>query len=90
MKSFDHAIGLGMVGGGHDDLNPPSLGQLLKERGRKLGASVGCNYRRNSIVLNPSGHETVDDRLGGDVRQRNCRWPSSEAIHCCEEVAIPV
>ena len=67
MESLDHSIGLWMVGGGHDDLNPPGLRQLLEQSGRKLGSSVGCDNCRNSKVLDPSNDKSVDDRLGGYV-----------------------
>ena len=61
MKSFDHAVGLRVIRGGHDDLDAPSLGKLLEQSRRKLRSSVGCDYCWHSVILYPSGYKSVDD-----------------------------
>ena len=56
-----------MIRCGHLAFDAPSLRELGEEIRRKLRPSVGGDGHRDTVVLNPSMGEGVDDALRGHV-----------------------
>ena len=87
MKSFDHAVRFRMIRRRVVHLDAPHFDELSPYSRSKLGAPVRRDGCRDPKRGHPAMRESVYDRLGGDILDRNRHRPACESINDCEQVS---
>ena len=83
MESLNHAIGLGMVGGGAGTLDTQQSHQCIPQFELKLVSDDGG---RNTKTGNPGTEECLGHSFGSYCGEGNGFWPPSETVHTGEQV----
>jgi len=88
---LNHAISLGVIGGGEAVLDPQLLAHVGPQRGGELSPTVGGELARHAETSHPRGNESVRARGRLHVLERDRFNPAGRAVYHSEQVpaAIP-
>ena len=89
VKTFNHAVALGVVGRGTKRLHPEEGCQFRPQSTGELTSLIRRDVSGDTEPGDPVADEGAGTVLGSHGRQRNGFWPASKAIHDSEKISHP-